>query len=143
MPKVLKIDHLALLVDDLDSALDFWQSALGLKASQVSEVPAEQAQIAFLPAGDSLIELVRPTTDDSGLKRYLEKRGPGMHHLCLQVDDIAAFLAHLKAKGIQLINEEPRLGEDGRQYAFVHPKSAHGVMIELYQLPSTGQNSSQ
>jgi methylmalonyl-CoA/ethylmalonyl-CoA epimerase len=136
MPNILKIDHLALLVDDLEGALDFWQSALGLEPSQVSDVPAEQAQIAFLPAGDSLIELVRPTTEDSGLKRYLEKRGPGMHHICLQVDDIAGLMAHLKEKGVQLINEEPRLGEDGRKYAFVHPKSAFGVMIELYELPS-------
>jgi methylmalonyl-CoA/ethylmalonyl-CoA epimerase len=142
MPKILKIDHLALLVDDLDSALDFWHAALGLQASQLSDVPAEQAQIAFLPVGDSLIELLRPTTDDSGLKRYLDKRGPGMHHICLQVDDIAGFLAHLKAKGVQLINEEPRLGEDGRKYAFVHPKSAHGVMIELYELPANGRGVS-
>jgi methylmalonyl-CoA/ethylmalonyl-CoA epimerase len=142
MSKILKIDHLALLVDDLDAALDFWQSALGLEASQLSDVPAEQAQIAFLPVGDSLIELVRPTTGDSGLKRYLEKRGPGMHHICLQVDDIAGFLAHLKAKGVQLINEEPRLGDDGRKYAFVHPKSAHGVMIELYELPAAGRGNS-
>jgi methylmalonyl-CoA/ethylmalonyl-CoA epimerase len=142
MPKILKIDHLALLVDDLDSALDFWHAALGLQASQVNDVPAEQAQIAFLPVGDSLIELVRPTTDDSGLKRFLEKRGPGMHHICLQVDDIAGFLAQLKVKGVQLINEEPRLGEDGRKYAFVHPKSAHGVMIELYELPASGRGNS-
>lgn len=136
MPNILKIDHLAILVDDMDAALDFWHSALGLEPSQVSEIPAEQSQIAFLPAGDSLIELVRPTSDVSGLKRYLEKRGPGMHHVCLQVDDILGLLAHLKEKGVQLINEEPRLGEDGRKYAFVHPKSALGVMIELYELPS-------
>jgi methylmalonyl-CoA/ethylmalonyl-CoA epimerase len=142
MSKILKIDHLALLVDDLDAALDFWQSALGLEACQLSDVPTEQAQIAFLPVGDSLIELVRPTTGDSGLKRYLEKRGPGMHHICLQVDDIAGFLAHLKEKGVQLINEEPRLGDDGRKYAFVHPKSAHGVMIELYELPAAGRGNS-
>jgi methylmalonyl-CoA/ethylmalonyl-CoA epimerase len=136
MSNVLKIDHLALLVDDMEAALDFWHFALGLEPSQVSEVSAEQSQIAFLPAGDSLIELVRPTSEDSGLKRYLEKRGPGMHHVCLQVDDIVGLLAHLKEKGVQLINEEPRLGEDGRKYAFVHPKSAFGVMIELYELPS-------
>jgi methylmalonyl-CoA/ethylmalonyl-CoA epimerase len=136
MPNILKIDHLALLVDDMEAALDFWHNALGLEPSQVSEIPAEQSQIAFLPAGDSLIELVRPTSEDSGLKRYLEKRGPGMHHVCLQVDDIVGLLAHLKERGVQLINEEPRLGEDGRKYAFVHPKSAFGVMIELYELPS-------
>lgn len=136
MPNVIKIDHLALLVDDLDAALNFWQVALGLQVSQVSDVPAEQAQIAFLPAGDSAIELVKPTTPDSGLSRYLEKRGPGMHHVCLQVDDIDAVLARLKQQGIQLINEQPRLDEAGRKYAFVHPKSAYGVMLELYELPS-------
>ncbi len=91
--------------------------------------------VAFFPAGASEIELVQPTTSDSGLARYLEKRGPGMHHICLQVDDIAGMLARLKERGIQLINETPRQGVGGKQYAFIHPKSANGVMVELYQLP--------
>lgn len=135
MPNVTRIDHIAILVEDLEGALAFWRDALGLELSAVQDVLAEQAMIAFLPAGSSEIELVNPTTQDSGLARYLEKRGPGMHHICLEVDDIAAMLAQLKEKGVQLINEEPRLGHGGRKYAFIHPKAAYGVMVELYELP--------
>jgi len=132
--KITKINHIAILVNDLESPLNFWRDALGLELTQVEEVPGEQARIAFLPTGDSEIELVQPTTDDSGLARYLEKRGPGMHHICLEVDDIDGMLAQLKEKGIQLINEEAKVGSDGRRYAFIHPKSASGVMVELYEL---------
>ena len=135
MAKITKINHIAILVSDLESPLNFWRDALGLELTQVEEGPGEQARIAFLPTGDSEIELVQPTTDDSGLARYLEKRGPGMHHICLEVDDIDGMLAQLKEKGIQLINEEAKVGSDGRRYAFVHPKSASGVMVELYELP--------
>ncbi len=135
MPKILRIDHIAILVNEMDEPLSFWRDALGLEMTHLQEVPAEMAQIAFLPLGGSEMELVRPTTDDSGLARFLEKRGPGMHHVCLEVDDIAGMLAQLKAKGIQLINEEPRTNSEGRKYAFIHPKSAGGVMVELYELP--------
>jgi len=135
MPKAIKIDHIAVLVDDMQSSLSFWQDALGIDLAGLSEVPTEQARVAFLPTGGSEVELVQPTTADSGLARYLEKRGPGMHHICLQVDDITGMLAQLKEHGIQLINEIPRLGTGGKQYAFIHPKSAGGVMVELYQLP--------
>ena len=135
MPAIKKINHIAVLVDDIEGPLNFWRDALGLQLAGLQDIPAEQAQIAFLPIGDSEIELVRPTSSDSGLARYLEKRGPGMHHICLEVDDIAGMLAQLKEKGIQLINEEARAGPDGRKYAFVHPKSASGVMVELYELP--------
>jgi len=132
--KITKINHIAMLVNELESPLNFWRDALGLELTEVKEVPGEQARIAFLPTGDSEIELVQPTTDDSGLARYLEKRGPGMHHICLEVDDIDGMLAQLKEKGIQLINEEAKVGSDGRRYAFIHPKSASGVMVELYEL---------
>jgi methylmalonyl-CoA/ethylmalonyl-CoA epimerase len=135
MPSVKKINHIAILVDDMEATLAFWRDAIGLELTHFEDVPAENAQIAFLPTGDSEIELVRPTTDDSGLARYLEKRGPGMHHICLEVDDIEGMLRQLKGAGIELINEQPRIGSDRRKYAFVHPKSAFGVMIELYQLP--------
>lgn len=135
MPTIKRINHIAVLVDDLETTLEFWQDALGMELTEIQEVPGEQAKIAFLPTGDSEIELVKPTTNDSGLARYLEKRGPGMHHICLEVDDIDGMLARLKQKGIQLINEEAKTGSDGRRYAFIHPKSAHGVMVELYQLP--------
>lgn len=135
MARVIKIDHIAVLVEELGVPLKFWQEALGLELTHTRDVPAEMAQVAFLPAGDSEIELVMPTTPDSGLGRFLEKRGPGMHHICLQVDDIVGMLAQLKEKGVQLINEEPKLGAGGRKYAFIHPKSASGVMVELYELP--------
>ena len=135
MARVKRINHIAVLVSDMESTLSFWRDALGLEMAGVRDVPAEAAQIAFLPTGESEIELVKPTTSDSGLAKYLEKRGPGMHHICLEVDDIDGMLAQLKAKGIQLINEQPRQDVDGRRYAFVHPKSANGVMVELYELP--------
>ena len=135
MARVLRIDHIAVLVEDLEAPLKFWQEALGLELTHIQDMPAEMAQIAFLPTGGSEIELVRPTTLDSGLGRFLEKRGPGMHHICLEVDDILGMLAQLKEKGVQLINEEPKVSADGRKYAFIHPKSANGVMVELYELP--------
>jgi len=135
MAKVIRIDHIAVLVDDLDGPLSFWRDALGLELTHTTAVPAEMAEIAFLPVGGSEVELVKPTTSDSGLARFLEKRGPGMHHICLEVDDIEGMLETLKSKGVQLINEQPREGVGGKRYAFIHPKSANGVMIELYELP--------
>lgn len=134
MAKVKRIDHIAVVIDDMQGTLEFWRDALGMEVTHIQDIPAEMAQIAFLPAGGSEIELVKPTTSDSGLAKYLEKRGPGMHHVCLEVDDIAGMLRRLKDKGIQLINEEPRVSADGKQYAFIHPKSANGVLVELYQL---------
>ncbi len=134
MPKITKINHIAVAVNDIETSLNFWRDALGLELAELRDVPAEFAQIAFLPVGGTEVELVRPTTDDSGLAKYLAKRGEGLHHLCLETDDIEAMLAQLKEKGIQLINESPRTGADGKKYAFIHPKSTGGVLVELYQL---------
>jgi methylmalonyl-CoA/ethylmalonyl-CoA epimerase len=97
-------------------------------------VPSEGVDVAFLPAGGSNVELMKPTAADSGVARFLEKRGPGIHHLCFEVDDIEATLARLREHNIQLINEQPMAGHGGRRYAFVHPKSTGGVLVELYQL---------
>lgn len=135
MPAIKRINHVAILVEDMDTSLEFWHAILGIEPSQVTDNPSEAARIAFLPLGESEIELVQPTTTDSGLSRYLEKRGPGMHHLCLEVNDLQAILSKLKNAGVQLINDEPKVGQDGRLYAFIHPKSANGVLVELYQLP--------
>jgi methylmalonyl-CoA/ethylmalonyl-CoA epimerase len=107
---------------------------LGLELEHVEDVPEQKSMVAFLPVGESEIELVRPTTDDSGVARYLQKRGPGMHHICFEVDDIEAILAQLKGKGVRLINETPIAGSDGKKLAFIHPESTHGVLVELYQL---------
>lgn len=135
MPKITHINHIAVLVDDLDKTSSFWRDALGLEIAHVQDNPAEKARIAFIPVGDSEIELVQPVTDDSGLAQYLQKRGPGMHHICLEVDDIEGMMKLLTERGIALINKEPRIAADGKKYAFIHPKSANGVMVELYQLP--------
>ena len=135
MPKIKKINHVALVVEDIDAALEFWRDALGLELEKIYHNQREKSAIAFLPVGDSEIELVQPTSEDSGIAKYLAKRGPGMHHICLEVDDIEAAFADLQAKGIQLINPEPVVGEDGRKYVFIHPKAAFGVLVELYELP--------
>ncbi len=134
MPKITKINHIAVAVNNIESSLTFWRDALGLELAELRDVPAESAQIAFLPVGGTEVELVRPTTDDSGLAKYLAKRGEGMHHLCLETDDIEAMMTQLREKGIQLINESPRTGADGKKYAFIHPKSTGGVLVELYEI---------
>ncbi|MBC8336972.1 MAG: methylmalonyl-CoA epimerase [Anaerolineales bacterium] len=134
MPKITKINHIAVAVSEIESSLSFWRDALGLELAELRDVPVESAQIAFLPVGGTEVELVRPTTDDSGLAKYLAKNGPGMHHLCLETDDIEGMMAQLKDKGAQLINESPRTGADGKRYAFIHPKSTGGVLVELYQV---------
>ena len=105
-----------------------------MELHELRDVPVEKSQVAFLPLGGSEVELVMPTTDDSGIAKYLTKRGSGMHHICLEVDDIVGMLKQLQEKGVRLINEEPRTGADGKQYAFIHPESASGVLVELYEL---------
>jgi methylmalonyl-CoA/ethylmalonyl-CoA epimerase len=135
MTTIKRIDHIAVVVEDIESALTFWRDALGIEMSHVEEVPSEHSRVAFLPVGESEIELVEPTNPDTGLGRYLANKGPGMHHVCVEVDDIEAILARLKEKGVQLINETPASGSGGKKYAFIHPKSAFGVLVELYQLP--------
>lgn len=131
---IKNINHIAVIVPELDTALTFWVDALGLKLDRTEDVPAEGVNVAFLPVGGSNVELLKPTTTDSGVARFLEKRGPGIHHLCLEVDDIDATMERLREHDIQLINEEPQTGHGGRKYAFVHPKSTGGVLVELYQL---------
>ncbi len=134
MPKIKAINHVAVVVDDMEKSLAFWRDALGIDLHELRDVPAEKSQVAFLPLAGSEVELVMPTTDDSGIAKYLAKRGPGMHHLCLEVDDIEGMMAQLRNKNIRLINEEPRTAADGKKYAFVHPESTGGVLVELYQL---------
>ncbi len=134
MSKVKAVNHVAVVVDDMEQSLSFWRDALGMDLHELRDVPAEKSQVAFLPLAGSEIELVKPTSDDLGIAKYLAKRGPGMHHICVEVDDIEEMLAQLKSKGIRLINEEPRIAADGKKYAFVHPESTSGVLVELYQI---------
>ena len=130
-----RINHIAILVEDIEKALPFWQDALGLELAEIEEVEAEKARVAFFPTGESQIELVQPTDPETGLGRYLSKHGGGLHHICLEVPDIAAAMQRLQSHGVTLINESPRQREDGTLYAFIHPKSTQGVLLELYQLP--------
>lgn len=134
---IKRIDHIAIVVEDIQAALGFWRDTLGLDLSHLEDVPAQQASIAFLPTGDGEVELVQPTTADSGLARYLTRRGPGLHHICFEVDDIVQTLADLTARGVRLIDETPKTGSGGKRLAFVHPESTNGVLVELYELPPT------
>ena len=127
------IDHIAVVVRDLDEALSFYRDALGLEVTERRRVPEEQVEVASLSLGDASIELVQPLEAGSGVARFLEKRGEGLHHVCLTVDDIVAAMEQLRDAGADLITERPRRGAGGRRYAFVHPKSAHGVLFELYE----------
>lgn len=134
MTKIKRIHHVAIVVDSIDDPLSIW-NALGLKVESIKEVPEQESRVAFLPLGDSEIELVEPTTDSSGIARYLAKHGPGLHHICVEIEDIEAILANLQVKGFRLINKEPRTGTDGKKYAFIHPESTKGVLVELYEYP--------
>lgn len=135
MAMLTGINHLAIVVENVDAALAFWQDALGLPLQKREQNEREEVEIAFLPLGASEIELIAPTNESSGVAKYLAKRGAGMHHVCLEVDDIAGMMAQLRGKGVELINDAPKVNEHGVKYCFIHPKSAFGVMVELYELP--------
>ena len=128
----MKVDHIGIVVRDIAAALKVYEDALGLPLRETKELADQEVIVAFLPIGESNIELVQPTSDDSGVARYLAKRGEGIHHICIEVEDIEAALARLEAHGVQLIDREPRQGAHGR-VAFVHPKGAHGVLVELVE----------
>jgi len=134
MGSIIRINHIAIVVNDIDEALGFWNKSLGLQLSHVEDVPDQESLVAFLPIGDAEVELVKPTSENSGVARYLKKRGAGMHHICFEVDDIDSCLQMLKDQDIRLINEEAIIGTGGKRIAFVHPESTHGVLVELYQL---------
>lgn len=129
--KVLKIDHLGIAVPALDAAVDAYR-ALGFTLGDTHDVPTEKVKVAFLPVGESRLELLEPTTPDSVIARFLQNRR-GLHHVCLLVDDIEGALAELKAKGVELLDQVPRPGAGGCRVAFIHPRAAGGVLLELKQ----------
>ena len=133
-----KINHIAIVVEDVNEALNFWQKALGLPLAHTEHNAGEEVDIAFLPLGEGEIELLAPFTQESGVAKYLAKRGAGMHHLCLEVDNLDTVMQQLVANQIELITEVPRTRPDGRRYAFVHPRSTGGVLLELYEAKSAG-----
>lgn len=129
----MKIDHIGIATARLDEATAVWRDALGLELESTEEIATQGVRVAMLPLGESRIELLEPLTEDSPVGKFLAKRGPGIHHIAVRVDDIRASLAQLQAKGFRLIDEVPRIGAGGCLVAFVHPASANGVLLELVQ----------
>jgi methylmalonyl-CoA/ethylmalonyl-CoA epimerase len=136
MAKIMRINHIAVAVPELENAVNFWQDQLGLPLDHIEEVPSQQSKVAFLPVGESEVEIVSPTSEESGMAKYLEKRGPGLHHICIEVDNIDEMLIELKGKGVKLIDETAK-ELPGRKMAFIHPKSTNGVLVELYEVTAT------
>jgi methylmalonyl-CoA/ethylmalonyl-CoA epimerase len=131
--KIMKVDHIGIATRQIDEALAFWRDALGLQVDFTEEVTGQGVRVAMLPVGETHIELLEPLTQDSSVGKFLQKRGPGIHHVAVRVTDIRASLAQLKEKGTRLIDETPRSGAGGCLVAFVHPSSANGVLLELVQ----------
>lgn len=129
----MKVDHIGIATRQIDEALALWRDALGLQVAFTEEVTEQGVRVAMLPIGETHIELLEPLSENSPVGKFLEKRGPGIHHVAIQVTDIRATLAQLKEKGTRLIDETPRTGAGGCLVAFVHPASANGVLLELVQ----------
>ncbi len=132
MFRVKKIDHVAVCVSDIDAAAATWQKVLGLSVRERELVDSQNTEAALLPLGDSNIELICPKGND-GLARFLEKRGPGIHHIAVEVEGIEEALVFLKGLGVALIDETPRKGARGHKVAFIHPKATGGVLVELVE----------
>lgn len=132
----MKIDHIGIATRGIQDAMTFYLDALGLGVAETEEVVEQKVRVAMLPIGESRIELLEATSADSPIARFLEKRGPGIHHIALRVEDIHVALSDLKQKGARLIDEEPRKGASGCLVAFVHPSSTGGVLLELVQYPA-------
>jgi methylmalonyl-CoA/ethylmalonyl-CoA epimerase len=129
-----RVHHVAVVVRDLEAALGFYRDVLGLELEVVQEIPIDRVRIAFLPLGETKIELVSPTDDTTGVARFLASKGEGFHHVCFEVPDLAEALTRLGIEGIELIDSAPRRGAEG-PVAFLHPRSCHGVLVELIEAP--------
>jgi methylmalonyl-CoA/ethylmalonyl-CoA epimerase len=129
-----RLDHIGIAVADLDAALRFYRDALGLEIEAPEEVPSQRVRAHMIPVGDAALELLEATEPGSPIAAFLGKRGPGLHHITLRVDDLEAALARLKARGVRLIDDRPRPGAHGSRVAFIHPSSAHGVLVELKEM---------
>lgn len=134
--KTKGLDHVAIAVHDLDKAVDYYVNVLGFAAPELEVVAEQKVRTAIFGHASGRIELICPTDPNSGVAKFLAKRGEGLHHMCVEVEDIVAALAELKAKGVALIDEQPKLGVGGSKVAFIHPKGAYGVLTELRQSPS-------
>jgi methylmalonyl-CoA/ethylmalonyl-CoA epimerase len=128
-----RIDHIGIAVESLDEALEFYRGAVGIEPKGLLTVPQEKVRVAMLPAGEPRIELLEATSDDSPIARFIAKRGEGLHHIAIKVPDLDAAVERLKAAGSRLVTEQVQTGAEGYRYVFVHPKSAHGVLLELIE----------
>ncbi|MFZ5564422.1 MAG: methylmalonyl-CoA epimerase [Thermodesulfobacteriota bacterium] len=131
--KILKIDHLGIAVPNIEDGKKFWCDVLGLPFEGMETVEEQKVTTAFLPVGESEAELLEATNPESPVAKYIEKKGPGIHHVAFRVENIDAALAELKEKGVQLIDQTPRKGAGGGRIAFLHPKATGGVLVELYE----------
>lgn len=129
--KVDRIDHIGIAVNSIDDAVKLYRDILGLEVTGIEEVPDQQVRVAFIPVGDSEVELLEPTTSDGSVARFIAKKGEGIHHLAFRVDNLEKALERAEKAGLQLIDEKPRPGAGGARIAFLHPKSTGGVLVEL------------
>lgn len=129
---IKKIDHIGIAVGDLESAVEQYKK-LGFEVKEIEEVEEQKVRVAMLPAGESKIELIQATSDDSPVAKFIEKKGEGIHHIAVNVENIETALKNAKENGLQLIDEEPRIGAGGKKIAFVHPKSTKGVLLEFVE----------
>ena len=134
-----RLDHVGIAVADLDQALAFYRDALGLEIDPAEEVPSQQVRAHFIPAGGPSLELLEATSATSPIAASIARRGPGLHHVALEVDDLAAALEELASRGVRLIDRVPRPGAHGSLVAFIHPESTHGVLVELKQTAASGR----
>ena len=129
--KTLKVDHIGIAVKDLEETLKFYQDALGLECEGTEVVEDQKVKVAFLPVGDTEVELLESTEEDGPIAKYIAKKGEGMQHIAFRVDNIEEAIEEMKNKGVRMIDEKPRYGAGGAKIAFCHPKSTHGVLVEL------------
>jgi len=127
------IDHVGIAVKSIDDSLKFWEGTLGIKCTGVEEVVEQKVKTAFLPLKDSEVELLEATNDESPVAKFIEKKGEGIHHLAIRVDNLEKALSELKEKGVRLIDEKPRKGAGGAMIAFIHPSATGGILLELSQ----------
>lgn len=128
---VSKVDHIGVAVKNLDEALKFYEDILGMKCHGTETIEEQKVKVAFLPIGDTEVELLESTEEDGPIAKYIEKRGEGIQHIAFRVDDIEKAIAEMKEKGMRMIDEKSRYGAGGAKIAFVHPKSTHGILLEL------------
>ena len=127
----VELDHVGIAVSQLEESLKFFRDALGLEISECEEVSSQRVRAHFVPVGNATLELLEATAEDSAIARFVERKGPGLHHITLRVEDLSMVLNQLRVRGVQLIDKVPRLGAEGARVAFIHPSSAHGVLVEL------------